>query len=112
MKLPEIIRVLAEWEDANGTLCAITPDEWMALMEPIATFATLESPRMVRNAFCGLPSQAPSSGIDRETVIRLARQAVNSSDGSELSGDAIERFAQLVFLEAAAGVDSVDGEQP
>jgi hypothetical protein len=39
--------------------------------------------------------------IDRDTVIRLARQAVNSGDGSELSGDAIERFAQLVFLEAA-----------
>jgi hypothetical protein len=41
--------------------------------------------------------------IDRDTVIRLAREAVNSGDGSELSGDAIERFAQLVFLEAAAG---------
>lgn len=40
--------------------------------------------------------------IDRDTVIRLARKAVNSGDGSELSGDAIERFAQLVFLEAAA----------
>lgn len=39
--------------------------------------------------------------IDRDTVIRLALQAVNSGDGSELSGDAIERFAQLVFLEAA-----------
>lgn len=38
--------------------------------------------------------------IDRDTVIRLARQAVNSGDGCELSGDAIERFAQLVFLEA------------
>jgi hypothetical protein len=40
--------------------------------------------------------------IDRNIVLRLARDAVNSGDGSELSGDAIERFAQLVFLEAAA----------
>lgn len=39
--------------------------------------------------------------IDRETVLRLAREA-SSSDGSELAGDAVERFAQLVFLEAAS----------
>lgn len=47
--------------------------------------------------------------IDRETVIRLARQAVNNGDGSELSGDAIERFAQLVFLEVAALTCGVEG---
>lgn len=46
--------------------------------------------------------------IDRDTVMRLARQAVNSGDGSELSGDAIERFAQLVFLEAAAPQERYD----
>lgn len=43
-----------------------------------------------------------SKTLGRSTVIRLAQQAVNSGDGSELTGDAIERFAQLVFLEAAA----------
>jgi hypothetical protein len=46
--------------------------------------------------------------LDRETVLRLAREAVNSGDGSELSGDAIERFAQLVFLEAASSPMSGD----
>jgi hypothetical protein len=38
--------------------------------------------------------------IDRDTVLRLAQQA--GTDGGELAGDAIERFAQLVFLEAAS----------
>ena len=38
--------------------------------------------------------------IDRATVIRLVKEAANNG-GSELAGDAIERFAQLVFLEAA-----------
>lgn len=51
----------------------------------------------------GDASGVPACGIDRATVLRLAREA-SSGDGGELSGDAIERFAQLVFLEAAAGV--------
>ena len=46
--IPLILRFLAEWEDKHGSLCAITPDEWMALMEPITRLAVMESPRMAR----------------------------------------------------------------
>lgn len=49
--------------------------------------------------------------IDRETVIRLARRAVNNGDGTELSGDAVERFAQLVFLEAAASREPLTDDE-
>jgi hypothetical protein len=54
---PLIIKLLAEWENANGTLCAVTPDEWMALMEPVANAAVLESPRM---ALAAIAQSAPS----------------------------------------------------
>ena len=47
---PLILKHLAEWEDKNGALCAITPKEWMALMKPIASLAVIESPRMARAA--------------------------------------------------------------
>lgn len=38
---------------------------------------------------------------DRDEALRLAREASNSGDGSELSGDAIERFYQLCHYQFA-----------
>jgi hypothetical protein len=49
--VPEILRVLADWEDANGCLAAIMYDEWIALYKPITEAAVAQSPRMIRNAW-------------------------------------------------------------
>lgn len=56
--LPEIVRVLAEWEDRNGSLAGIQPDEWAALMEPVAVAATRQSPRMARFSWAAFDAVA------------------------------------------------------
>ena len=48
--LPPIVRVLAEWEDENGTLAAIMPDEWAELRDKVARACVDQSPRMLRAA--------------------------------------------------------------
>lgn len=65
-RLPAILKVLAEWEDVNGTICGIMPDEWMALMEPIANVAIFESPRMARTRFAAL-AEPTRAGTERHT---------------------------------------------
>jgi hypothetical protein len=56
-QIPKIIQHLAEWEDKNGSLCAITADEWAALMEPITQIAVHESPRQARALLSASPVQ-------------------------------------------------------
>lgn len=50
-KLPRIIKVLAEWEDKNGTLAGILEHEWLALLHPIRRAATIQSPRRARHEY-------------------------------------------------------------
>jgi len=62
-----IIDVLAEWESENGTIAAITPEEWAALLKPVADAAIVQSPRQARAAL----STAPQA---REWDIEAAAQ--------------------------------------
>lgn len=64
--LPLILKHLAEWESKNGTLAAILPDEWMALMEPITKLAVQQSPRMAvvdLSAATGSPASGNSDTL-------------------------------------------------
>jgi hypothetical protein len=49
--IPPLIKVLADWEDANGTIAAITAKEWVDLREAVQNAACRQSPRMLRQAF-------------------------------------------------------------
>jgi len=44
----ELVRVLAEWEDKNGTMAAIMPHEWAELMRPVMNACMSQSPRQIR----------------------------------------------------------------
>jgi hypothetical protein len=55
--VPEIICVLAEWEDKNGTICGITPAEWAELMTAVTEVAIHQSPRQVRAVLAAAPTQ-------------------------------------------------------
>lgn len=43
-----LVNVLAEWEDKNGTMAAIMPDEWAGLMRPVMNACMIQSPRQIR----------------------------------------------------------------
>lgn len=45
-----IIEVLADWESEHGSLAAIMPNEWAALMEAVTQAAIYQSPRQALSA--------------------------------------------------------------
>lgn len=47
--LGPLVDLLAGWEDAHGTMAAITPREWAELGPRVAEACVEQSPRMVRN---------------------------------------------------------------
>jgi hypothetical protein len=58
-QLPPLVRVLAEWEDANGSLAGILPEEWSALWSSVTDAAAEQSPRQLRTALSTVPAAAP-----------------------------------------------------
>jgi hypothetical protein len=60
-ELPAIIRILAEWEDRNGSLCAALYDEWIALYPAITKAAVAQSPRMIREEWSRVASACASA---------------------------------------------------
>lgn len=58
-----LVAVLAQWEDENGTMAAILPDEWMKLHAAVTQACIEESPRMLRAAL--------AEPVDDEPVARV-----------------------------------------
>ena len=74
-QLHPILRVLAEWEDVNGSLAGIMRDEWEALWRPVAEVSIHNSPRMARNAAPGIGTlhQRALEELDAAIVAALDR---------------------------------------
>lgn len=118
--LPEIIRILADWEDANGCLAAIMYDEWIALYKPITEAAVAQSPRMIRNEWqARLPAAVKDSLTTRPddgvySALTLASFAIkclrDGIDIGEKLPDILQRIDAMLALRArpAEPTPSVD----
>lgn len=108
--LPEIIRILADWEDANGCLAAIMYDEWIALYKPITEAAVAQSPRMIRNEWqARLPAAVKDSLTTRPddgvySALTLASFAIkclrDGIDIGEKLPDILQRIDAMLALRA------------
>ena len=76
-RLPDVLQVLVDWENENGTLAGILPNEYAALMDKLTDAAILQSPRQ---AAAALSRSGPSASGPSEEEVRFARRVIK--DGS------------------------------
>lgn len=60
-RLNPLVAVLADWEDANGTMACILPNEWSDLRQAVMDACVDQSPRMLLNAL-----REYAESLDRE----------------------------------------------
>jgi hypothetical protein len=92
-ELPPLIRVLAEWEDENGSLAGCLLEEWTALWHEVPKAAVEQSPRQLRAAW-----QA-----------RAAHPAPPAVQGEALSDERVD--ALLADWADAAGIGAWSAQQ-
>ena len=66
-----LVNVLAGWEDRNGAMAAITPDEWDDLFYPVTQACITQSPRQLRRDLAAAQEELARVKAEREATLEL-----------------------------------------
>lgn len=93
-----LVNVLAEWEDKNGTMAAIMPDEWAGLMRPVMNACMIQSPRQIRRELAAAQEELASVKAERDAL----RKDAERLDWAE--SHPVEAHAQIVAQWTLCGI--------
>lgn len=83
-RLNPLVAVLADWEDANGTMACILPNEWSDLRQAVMDACVDQSPRMLLNALREYAESLERGPVENQPTQSMCRAAVEYMNGADI----------------------------
>ena len=97
-----LVNVLAGWEDRNGAMAAITPDEWDDLFYPVTQACITQSPRQLRRDLAAAQERVRELGRSYR-CFHCKQVFTDEHLAREHFGDTTEKMARcMALLEAGS----------